>query len=55
LVHRAEVMQFRGEWSDALDEIKRAADLVADPQNAYREADEHGRQQSQPGLRVPRN
>ena len=30
-VYRAEVMQFRGEWSDALDEIKRAADLVADP------------------------
>src|SRR4030095_16968310 len=31
LVHRAEVMQFRGEWSDALDEIKRAADRLADP------------------------
>lgn len=30
LVHRAEVMQFRGEWSDALDETKRAADRLAD-------------------------
>ena len=31
LVHRAEVMQFRGEWSDSLDEIKRAADRLVDP------------------------
>ena len=31
LVHRAEVMQVRGEWSDAMDQIKRAADMVADP------------------------
>jgi len=31
LVHRAEVMQFRGEWSEALDEIKRAADRLTDP------------------------
>jgi DNA-binding CsgD family transcriptional regulator/tetratricopeptide (TPR) repeat protein len=31
LVHRAEVMQFHGEWSDAMDEIKRAADRLADP------------------------
>ena len=30
-VHRAEVMQFRGEWSDALDETKRAADRLPDP------------------------
>jgi ATP/maltotriose-dependent transcriptional regulator MalT len=31
LVHRAEVMQFRGEWSTALDETKRAADRLHDP------------------------
>ena len=31
LVHRAEVMQFRGEWSDALDETKRVVDRLADP------------------------
>jgi DNA-binding CsgD family transcriptional regulator/tetratricopeptide (TPR) repeat protein len=31
LVHRAEVMQFRGEWADALDETKRAADRLTDP------------------------
>src|SRR6185436_8827514 len=78
LVHRAEVMQFRGEWSDALDETKRAADRLADPglrmmgaavylraelhrlrgesddaENAYREANEHGRN-SQPGLALLR-
>jgi DNA-binding CsgD family transcriptional regulator len=78
LVHRAEVMQFRGEWSDALDEIKRAADRLADPglrmmgaavylraelhrlrgefddaENAYREANEHGRN-PQPGLALLR-
>jgi DNA-binding CsgD family transcriptional regulator/tetratricopeptide (TPR) repeat protein len=78
LVHRAEVMQLRGEWSDALDETKRAADLVADPglrmigaavylraelhrlrgefddaENAYREANEHGRN-PQPGLALLR-
>ena len=78
LVHRAEVMQFRGEWSDALDEIKRAADRLVDPglrmmgaavylraelhrlrgefhdaENAYREANEHGRN-PQPGLALLR-
>lgn len=78
LVHRAEVMQFRGEWSDALDEIKRAADRLADPglrmmgaavylraelhrlrgefndaENAYREANEHGRN-PHPGLALLR-
>ena len=78
LVHRAEVMQFRGEWSEALDETKRAADRLADPglrmmgaamylraelhrlrgesddaENAYREANEHGRN-PQPGLALLR-
>lgn len=78
LVHRAEVMQFRGEWSDALDEIKRAADRLVDPgprvmsagvylraelhrlrgefgdaENAYREANELGRN-PQPGLALLR-
>jgi DNA-binding CsgD family transcriptional regulator/tetratricopeptide (TPR) repeat protein len=74
MVHRAEVMQFRGAWTDALDELKRAADRLADPglrmmgaavylraelhrlrgefgdaENAYREANELGRN-PQPGL-----
>ncbi|MBA3303640.1 MAG: response regulator transcription factor [Acidimicrobiia bacterium] len=31
LVHRAEVMQLRGEWSEALDEVERALARVADP------------------------
>jgi DNA-binding CsgD family transcriptional regulator len=78
LVHRAEVMQIRGEWSDALDETKRAADRLFDPglrmmgaavylraelhrlrgefdaaENAYREANEHGRS-PQPGLALLR-
>ena len=79
LVHRAEVMQFHGEWSDALDETKRAADRLADPsspmvlgaaaylraelhrlrgefadaENAFREANELGRN-PQPGLALLR-
>jgi len=78
LVHRAEVMQFRGAWSDALDELKRAVDRLADPglrmmgaavylraelhrlrgelgdaENAYREANELGRN-PQPGLALLR-
>lgn len=31
LVHRAEVMQFRGQWADAVDETKKAVDRLADP------------------------
>ena len=78
MVHRAEVMQFRGAWPDALDELKRAADRLADPglrmmgaatylraelhrlrgefrdaENAYREANELGRD-PQPGLALLR-
>jgi DNA-binding CsgD family transcriptional regulator/tetratricopeptide (TPR) repeat protein len=78
MLHRAEVMQLRGEWSDALDEINRAADRLADPglrmigaavylraelhrlqgefkeaEQAYREANEHGRN-PQPGLALLR-
>lgn len=78
MVHRAEVMQFRGAWIDALDELKRAADRLADPglsmmgaavylraelhrlrgefgdaENAYREANERGRN-PQPGLALLR-
>ena len=29
LLHRAELMQLRGAWSDALDEVKRACDRIA--------------------------
>jgi DNA-binding CsgD family transcriptional regulator len=72
------MMQLRGEWSDALDEINRAADRLADPglrmigaavylraelhrlqgefkeaEQAYREANEHGRN-PQPGLALLR-
>ena len=31
LVHRSEIMQLRGDWSEALGEAERAADLLAQP------------------------
>lgn len=31
LIHRAEIMLLRGAWSDALDEVQRACDRLADP------------------------
>jgi len=31
LVHRAEIMQLHGAWSDALEELQRAVDRLADP------------------------
>jgi len=31
LVHRSEIMQLRGEWADALEEIRRACEHLSDP------------------------
>jgi ATP/maltotriose-dependent transcriptional regulator MalT len=31
LVHRSEIMQLRGEWADALDEVRQACEHLSDP------------------------
>lgn len=31
LVHRSEIMQLRGEWADAMDEVRRACEHLSDP------------------------
>lgn len=31
LVHRSEIMQLRGEWADAMEEVRQACDYLSDP------------------------
>jgi DNA-binding CsgD family transcriptional regulator/tetratricopeptide (TPR) repeat protein len=49
LVHRAEIMQLRGDWPDAMEEVHRLRGEFTEAEEAYRKSSRFGRS-PQPGL-----